>query len=68
MVIDHKLLLTGSFNFTNQAEHENAENLLMVHHARELISSYRKDFAAHREHCRKPHAGQVPAQHGRHAA
>ena len=30
VVIDGRTVLTGSFNFTRQAEHENAENLLVL--------------------------------------
>ena len=30
MVIDHRTVITGSFNFTHQAEAENAENLLII--------------------------------------
>jgi phosphatidylserine/phosphatidylglycerophosphate/cardiolipin synthase-like enzyme len=68
LMVDGKLLLTGSFNFTNQAEGENAENLLKVTHHREILAAYRKDFASHREHCRKPQLGAAPAEHHRHAA
>ena len=31
MIIDRQVVITGSFNFTNQAEHSNAENLLVIH-------------------------------------
>ena len=30
IIIDRRIVLTGSFNFTDQAEHENAENLLIL--------------------------------------
>src|SRR5579883_3348022 len=30
MVVDSRTVVTGSFNFTNQAEHENAENMLII--------------------------------------
>ncbi|HEX4592175.1 MAG TPA: phospholipase D family protein [Gemmataceae bacterium] len=54
MVIDRRTVLTGSFNFTNQAERENAENLLVVHHHRDLVASYRQNFEQHRGHARQP--------------
>lgn len=67
MVIDRKTILTGSFNFTNQAEHENAENLLVLHHHHDLVAAYRQNFELHRNHARQPekHA-VVPTR--RHAA
>jgi phosphatidylserine/phosphatidylglycerophosphate/cardiolipin synthase-like enzyme len=54
MIIDSRTILTGSFNFTNQAENENAENLLIIKGHPELVSSYRKDFAVHKAHARQP--------------
>ena len=62
MIIDHKVLITGSFNFTNQAEKENAENLLIVKGMPELIAAYRKNFLAHKEHC-KPAEVKAPVEH-----
>jgi phosphatidylserine/phosphatidylglycerophosphate/cardiolipin synthase-like enzyme len=50
IIIDKTTLITGSFNFTNQAEHENAENLLIVKGKPELIAWYRENFFKHREH------------------
>ncbi|MBY0528185.1 MAG: phospholipase D family protein [Gemmataceae bacterium] len=51
MLIDGHTLVTGSFNFTNQAEHQNAENLLILKHHRELVRSYRQNFLEHKGHC-----------------
>jgi phosphatidylserine/phosphatidylglycerophosphate/cardiolipin synthase-like enzyme len=53
IVLDGRTIVTGSFNFTNQAENENAENLLIIKGHPELISSYRKDFAGHKAHARQ---------------
>jgi phosphatidylserine/phosphatidylglycerophosphate/cardiolipin synthase-like enzyme len=67
MIVDSRTILTGSFNFTNQAEHENAENLLIIKGHPELITSYRKDFAGHKGHARaaevaaKPRPAAAPA-------
>ena len=52
IIIDKTTLITGSFNFTNQAEHENAENLLIIKGHPELISQYRDNFFKHREHAK----------------
>jgi phosphatidylserine/phosphatidylglycerophosphate/cardiolipin synthase-like enzyme len=51
MIIDKRVILTGSFNFTHQAEAENAENLLIIKGHPELAKSYRESFMGHREHC-----------------
>ena len=54
MIIDKKTLITGSFNFTHQAEGENAENLLVVKGHPELVRSYRQDFLVHKAHSQVP--------------
>ena len=43
---------SGSFNFTNQAENENAENILIIKGMPELIARYRESFFKHREHAK----------------
>ncbi|MBI1913536.1 MAG: phospholipase D family protein [Planctomycetes bacterium] len=67
MVIDGHTVITGSFNFTNQAEHENAENLLVLKHYPDLARAYRENFVAHKEHARAPQsrpAAAAPHEHG----
>lgn len=54
MVIDRRTVVTGSFNFTRQAEHENAENLLILRHHKELAELYRANFQVHLTHCHPP--------------
>jgi phosphatidylserine/phosphatidylglycerophosphate/cardiolipin synthase-like enzyme len=56
MIIDARTLITGSFNFTHQAEVENAENLLVIKGHRELLHFYLDNFAAHKAHCQAPAA------------
>ena len=74
ILIDGKTILTGSFNFTQQAESHNAENLVVIKGHPELVSSYRFDFDHHKKHSRKPETGGVAASpaadhhHGRGAA
>lgn len=58
MVIDGRTVITGSFNFTNQAEHENAENLLILRNHHDLAGEYRTNLVAHHTHCHKP--GDLP--------
>ena len=64
MVIDKKIVITGSFNFTNQAEHENGENLLIIKGNPDLVLAYRQNYLAHKAHSKaaeiKP---QVEAKH-----
>jgi len=61
IIIDGHTVITGSFNFTNQAEHENAENLLIFTGHPELVRAYRQNFLEHKSHCE-------PAQQARPAA
>lgn len=53
IIIDGKLVLTGSFNFTNQAEHQNAENLLVITRAI-TVQKYIANFALHAAHSVTP--------------
>jgi phosphatidylserine/phosphatidylglycerophosphate/cardiolipin synthase-like enzyme len=61
MIIDRRTLVTGSFNFTHQAEHENAENLVVIKGFPELVSLYCKNFADHKAHSHAPGKAAQPA-------
>jgi phosphatidylserine/phosphatidylglycerophosphate/cardiolipin synthase-like enzyme len=63
MVIDHTTVVTGSFNFTHQAEAENAENLLVIKGNAALAKSYRDHFAEHKGHCHQPQVKATPSLH-----
>jgi phosphatidylserine/phosphatidylglycerophosphate/cardiolipin synthase-like enzyme len=69
MLIDRKTIITGSFNFTRQAEQDNAENLLVIKGHPELAESYHLNFLAHDQHSQAPgaaaapHAGHAPVAH-----
>lgn len=52
MVLDRRTIITGSFNFTHQAEKENAENLLILRDHAELALRYRQNFFDHKAHAR----------------
>lgn len=52
MVIDEKTVLTGSFNFTTNAEQHNAENLLTIHD-KNLALRYRDNWLKHQDHSEK---------------
>jgi phosphatidylserine/phosphatidylglycerophosphate/cardiolipin synthase-like enzyme len=54
IVIDRRTLITGSFNFTHQAEAENAENLVVIKGHPELLKAYCQNFAAHKAHAHAP--------------
>jgi len=42
-IIDHKIVITGSFNWTNSAENNNNENLIVIHSV-EVASKYEAEF------------------------
>ena len=62
MVIDGRTILTGSFNFTQHAENDNAENLLVIKGHRALVRLYKDNFHAHKAHARTPEVKVAPAQ------
>lgn len=49
IILDHKVVITGSFNFTTSAEHYNAENLLVLNDST-LAAQYLTNFELHRGH------------------
>ncbi len=49
MIIDGGVIVTGSFNFTKQAEQSNAENLLVIRD-RALADQYTANWKLHAEH------------------
>lgn len=50
ILIDGRVLITGSFNFTRAAEEDNAENLLILRDQPKLQSAYEDNFRKHLEH------------------
>ena len=50
MVIDDKVIITGSFNFTESAELRNAENLLVITEDKDLVEKYKANFEEHCKH------------------
>jgi phosphatidylserine/phosphatidylglycerophosphate/cardiolipin synthase-like enzyme len=50
MVIDSTTIITGSFNFTKAAEEKNAENLLVIKNAPELVTAYEATIRLHAAH------------------
>lgn len=53
IVIDGRIVITGSFNFTVQADRANAENLLVIRNTK-TASLYEANFKAHADHCASP--------------
>jgi phosphatidylserine/phosphatidylglycerophosphate/cardiolipin synthase-like enzyme len=49
MIIDNRIVLTGSFNFTKAAEERNAENLLVLSDV-DLAARYTENWRAHQAH------------------
>ena len=69
MILDGKTLVTGSYNFTNQAEGENAENLLIIRGHGELVRQYRANFMKHKTHCKPAQIREVETKdRGHHKA
>jgi phosphatidylserine/phosphatidylglycerophosphate/cardiolipin synthase-like enzyme len=64
MIIDGKTLVTGSYNFTKQAEDENAENMLIFKGHAELVRLYRQNFLAHKGHSKAAQLKQPVETHG----
>jgi phosphatidylserine/phosphatidylglycerophosphate/cardiolipin synthase-like enzyme len=50
MLIDGKVLVTGSFNFSRESEDMNAENMLIIHDRPKLIGQYQANFEQHLNH------------------
>jgi phosphatidylserine/phosphatidylglycerophosphate/cardiolipin synthase-like enzyme len=53
MVIDGLVIITGSFNFTTQAENSNAENMLVLKGYPDLVKLYQDNFQHHLGHSEK---------------
>lgn len=49
IVLDKKVVITGSYNFTRNAEHYNAENVLILNDST-LAAQYLTNFELHRGH------------------
>ncbi|MDH7499000.1 MAG: phospholipase D family protein [candidate division NC10 bacterium] len=49
MIIDRKIVITGSFNFTRAAEEKNAENLLVIR-SEGLAKAYLENWQRHKKH------------------
>ena len=56
IVVDDRTVVTGSFNFTHQAEMENAENVVVIQGHGEVAAAYRKNFQDHKGHARAAQA------------
>jgi phosphatidylserine/phosphatidylglycerophosphate/cardiolipin synthase-like enzyme len=55
IIIDGEIVITGSFNFTRNAEERNAENLLIIPD-KALAARYEENWRQHQAHSR-PHGG-----------
>lgn len=60
MIIDNRVVITGSFNFTRSAETSNAENLLVIRDA-VLAERYATNWAEHATHS-EPYRGRGEAR------
>jgi phosphatidylserine/phosphatidylglycerophosphate/cardiolipin synthase-like enzyme len=63
MILDGKVVITGSFNFTKAAEENNAENLLIIRDEA-VAQQYLANWQRHLDHSeRYPGATTVPKSH-----
>lgn len=53
ILIDGKMIFTGSFNFTKTAEEDNAENLVVIQDKPKIQAAYEKNFKEHLGHSKK---------------
>ena len=53
ILIDGLTLITGSFNFTSNAEKSNAENLLIIRNRPDLYTAYESNLRHHFEHSKQ---------------
>lgn len=51
MIIDDEIVVTGSYNFTQNAELHNSENLLIIRD-KNLVNDYKKHFAEKWQECK----------------
>ncbi len=73
ILIDGLTLITGSFNFTSNAEKSNAENLLIIRNRPDLYAAYESNLRHHFDHskqytgraARVAHPEPNQSQHGR---
>jgi phosphatidylserine/phosphatidylglycerophosphate/cardiolipin synthase-like enzyme len=47
MIIDNRVVISGSVNFTRAAENQNAENLMILEGLTDLTRTYRENFQKH---------------------
>ena len=64
LLIDGKVIYTGSFNFTVRAETDNAENLVVIENKPKLQAAYEKNFKEHLSHS-KPYKGRSEGASGK---
>ena len=50
MILDERTVITGSFNFTRQAENSNAENLIILSDRPVIAAAYERNFEMHLSH------------------
>lgn len=65
MLIDGQTIITGSFNFTKNAEENNAENLLILRGRPDLYQAYENNFRQHYGHSQQYQGGGYSGTSGR---
>ena len=57
MIIDDRIVITGSYNFSRAAEKSNAENLVIIESA-PIARKYQQNWQKHHQHSKPFVAGQ----------
>ena len=63
IIIDRKVIITGGFGFTSEAETSNAENLVIIRNAPKVADLYVRSFESHLNHSvpYAPRGGVMPS-------
>jgi phosphatidylserine/phosphatidylglycerophosphate/cardiolipin synthase-like enzyme len=54
ILIDGRLIISGSFNFTDEDAKDRADNLLIIRDKPRLMAAYKANFQQHLSHSKKP--------------
>ncbi|MDP9175222.1 MAG: phospholipase D family protein [Planctomycetota bacterium] len=65
IVVDGQNVITGSFNYTHQAENANAENLVILTGKLDIAAAYERNFELHLGHSQPFSEGAIPSRSGR---
>jgi phosphatidylserine/phosphatidylglycerophosphate/cardiolipin synthase-like enzyme len=65
IIVDGQNVITGSFNYTHQAENANAENLVVITGKLDIAAGYERNFEEHLGHSQPFSEGEISSRSGR---